>query len=232
MTYRSSCDHPVAALSRAALVIGVMVASLALPGCSAILGIESTSESIPADAGVTPDAANPLACADTTIASGDDTAAVNTEVSSDDLVSSCGGDSTTEQTFAWTAPVTDYYQIDTFGSGFDTVLALYDRCDGSELSCNNNVGAMPQSELCADRGRRRLWRPGRPAGQDLSVRRPDGGPGLHRRLRHRAQRRRGDGALRARRKRLRRAPRSDACPPCSPLASTRPSSMCRCRLTR
>ena len=135
--------------ARAGLVIAtvgaIAVASSSL-GCSTLLGIESTRESS-SDAGVGLDAANPLACADVAVGSGDQSAAIDTETSTDDVASSCGSDGALEQTFAWTAPVTDYYVFDTFGSGFDTVLALYESCDGSELSCSNNVGAMPQSEL-------------------------------------------------------------------------------------
>ena len=164
MTYRSNRSaalldsHPAPARAArtaaatpltAVAIIGLLAATSSSLGCNFLLGIEGTDESRdpPADAGPPPDAANPLACADVTVDPTAETAAVNTETSSDDLSSSCGGNGATEQTFAWTAPVTDYYVFDTFGSSFDTVLALYDSCDGSELSCNNNVDVMPQSEL-------------------------------------------------------------------------------------
>ena len=108
-------------------------------GCGKLLGIEDTS---PAEEPV-----DPLICADLGISSALDPSPIDTETATDDFVTSCGDSGARDQAFAFTAPVTDYYVFDTFGAGFDTVLALYDGCSGNELACSNNVGAMPQSEL-------------------------------------------------------------------------------------
>jgi hypothetical protein len=55
---------------------------------------------------------------------------------------SCGGGgaSAPEQTFVWTAPASDTYRIDTFGSAFDTILYVRSgSCDGPEVVCNDDV---------------------------------------------------------------------------------------------
>lgn len=109
---------------------------LAIPGCNQILGIEDTSVAV-----------DVLACADTSISSGLEPTPIDTEVSADDVTPSCGQASAKDQSFGFTAPVTDYYVFDTFASSFDTVLAVYEQCGGGELACNNNAAGKPQSEL-------------------------------------------------------------------------------------
>lgn len=111
-----------------------------LGGCDRILGIEQTRLAPEPEPDV-------LVCADAVVPMELGTTPIDTEAAADDVVLSCGQAGAGDLTFAFTAPVTDYYVFDTFGSRFDTVLALYDQCDGTELACSNNVGAVPQSEL-------------------------------------------------------------------------------------
>jgi len=51
--------------------------------------------------------------------------------------------------YTWTAPAADFYQIDTNGSTFDTVLHVYDGTDacGMLLSCDDDTGVGTQSLL-------------------------------------------------------------------------------------
>lgn len=141
----AACWFPAAALA-------------VLAGCTQILGIEELSgdgERIDAggqDAAITdaapPDGRMVPACADSEIETPLGAIDIDTEPAGNDMAATCGGDSSPELLLAWTAPVTDYYVFDTFGMGFDTVLALYaPECDGTELACSNNVGPMVQSEL-------------------------------------------------------------------------------------
>ena len=116
-------------LSSAALAWGA--------GCGQLLGLEETSLAPP----------DPLVCAEALVPSTLEPTPVNTEALADDYTPSCGAAGALDQAIGFTAPVTDYYVFDTFGSGFDTVLALYDQCGGAELACNNNAGMQPQSEL-------------------------------------------------------------------------------------
>lgn len=116
----------------------VAVAALALSGCAKLLGIEDTELAPEPDA---------LVCAEVVVPGELGAVPLNTEAASDELNPSCGQAGAVDQTFAFTAPATDYYVFDTFGASFDTVLALYDGCAGTELACNNNVGARRQSEL-------------------------------------------------------------------------------------
>lgn len=62
---------------------------------------------------------------------------------------SCASGSAPDLAFAWTAPLTDYYAFSTAGSGFDTVVAVLDDCDGAELACNNNHRGSPQGVAVA-----------------------------------------------------------------------------------
>ncbi len=66
-------------------------------------------------------------------------ATFNTESEADEVDPSCGSTLAPDHLVSWRAPTTDYYVFDTSGSSFDTVLALFDDCDGNELACNNNV---------------------------------------------------------------------------------------------
>ena len=52
-----------------------------------------------------------------------------------------GGDKASDVAFAYKAPATGFYTIDTIGSAFDTVLSVRaDSCSGPELACNDDVG--------------------------------------------------------------------------------------------
>jgi hypothetical protein len=135
---------------------GALVGAAALvSGCAQILGIDELSgvrdaappfdiDYSPIDAGP-PDAGIDTTCSEGTATSG--ATSIDTDSSGNEFSATCGGESSPDQMLVWTAPVTDYYSFDTFGSGFDTVLALFEECGGAELVCSNNVGNMSQSEL-------------------------------------------------------------------------------------
>jgi hypothetical protein len=131
----------MSSLPRRFAPLGFVLCSAALVplGCTQILGIEDTSVATPT--------IDPLVCAGSTVPSELTATPINTEASVDSYSPSCGAAGSLDQEIGFTAPVTDYYVFDTFGSRFDTVLALYDQCGGSELACNNNAGGVPQSEL-------------------------------------------------------------------------------------
>lgn len=68
----------------------------------------------------------------------------------DVLTPSCGGATSPETTYSFTAPETGTYIFDTFGSSFDTVLHLHDgTCAGPTLACNTDSGG-PQSRVNVD----------------------------------------------------------------------------------
>ena len=53
-----------------------------------------------------------------------------------------GGSEAPEVAFAYTAPTTGFYTIDTIDSGFDTLLYVRDgSCSGEELACNDDITA-------------------------------------------------------------------------------------------
>ncbi|WP_437726916.1 MXAN_6577-like cysteine-rich protein [Sorangium sp. So ce861] len=53
---------------------------------------------------------------------------------------SCGGSDAPDVAYSFTAPEAGTYTIDTFGSEFDTVLAVFDgSCGGEELACSDDV---------------------------------------------------------------------------------------------
>jgi hypothetical protein len=128
-------------------------------GCAKILGIDELSgnrhdaappDTAPAiDAGVDAaiDAGIDTTCSEGTIADATGVTPIDTAPAGNELAATCGGESSPDQMLLWTAPVTDYYTFDTFGAGFDTVLALFEECGGTELACSNNVGDKSQSEL-------------------------------------------------------------------------------------
>jgi hypothetical protein len=140
-----------------AIVLGSALAGalVALCGCAKILGIDelssngpdaavsdaSTSDAGPIDSGLD------TTCSDGVIPDGTGTTPIDTEAAGDDFTASCGGGGNADRMLVWTAPVTDYYVFDTFGSSFDTVLGLYAECAGEEFACSNNVGELGQSEV-------------------------------------------------------------------------------------
>jgi hypothetical protein len=134
-------------------------AATALAGCTQLLGIEPLGERPPdANPAEPPVDARPVdarvidsgidtTCSEGTIENATGATPIDTAPAGNDLMATCGGESSPDQMLLWTAPVTDYYVFDTFGSGFDTVLALFGECGGAELACSNNVGDVGQSEV-------------------------------------------------------------------------------------
>ncbi len=56
-----------------------------------------------------------------------------------------------ERTFEFTAPEAGTYVFDTLGSSFDTVLAVFDGCDGAEIDCNDDTeGVLSEVQLDMD----------------------------------------------------------------------------------
>lgn len=66
----------------------------------------------------------------------------------DDLQPSCGGASGNDRVIEFTATGAGTYTFDTFGSGYDTKIALYSDCS-TELACNDDFGGL-QSQLELD----------------------------------------------------------------------------------
>lgn len=63
---------------------------------------------------------------------------------------SCGGGTSPDVVFEFTAPATTYYRVTTAGSSFDTTLAVRQAsCDptATEYACNNDDGVLPTSEV-------------------------------------------------------------------------------------
>ena len=65
----------------------------------------------------------------------------------DDSQPTCTATTGEDFAFQWTAPSTDNFVIDTFGSDFDTVLYVLDGCGGMPLVCNNQSGGTDQSSV-------------------------------------------------------------------------------------
>ena len=65
----------------------------------------------------------------------------------DDTQPGCTATTGQDVAFQWTAPSTDNFRIDTFGSDFDTVLYVREDCGGAELVCNNQAGGGDQSQV-------------------------------------------------------------------------------------
>ncbi|MBL4688611.1 MAG: hypothetical protein JKY37_28750 [Nannocystaceae bacterium] len=67
---------------------------------------------------------------------------------SNDLLVDCVKFDSVEREFAWTAPVTGTYQIDTLGSSYDTALmVLAEDCFGTQLACNDDFGELQSAVL-------------------------------------------------------------------------------------
>ncbi len=63
------------------------------------------------------------------------------------LTPPCAGGAAPDATFSFTAPASGTYNINTFGSAYDTVLYLNDgTCGGALLACNDDTGAL-QSDV-------------------------------------------------------------------------------------
>ena len=88
-----------------------------------------------------------LDCVTARIELGSNVASGTTVSGTDNFSASCVVGTGSDVAWEWTAPETDFYAIDTLGSSFDTVLAVFANCDGADLWCNNNTASTPQSEL-------------------------------------------------------------------------------------
>jgi len=64
----------------------------------------------------------------------------------DDHYTSCGNGGGEDATYQFTAPVAGSFSFDTFGTGYDTILAVLDGCGGAELACNDDA-MMLQSQV-------------------------------------------------------------------------------------
>lgn len=63
------------------------------------------------------------------------------------VMPTCGASNSPERTFEFTAPETRMYELNTFGSLYDTVLAVRDAaCEGAELACNDDAMSL-QSQV-------------------------------------------------------------------------------------
>jgi hypothetical protein len=73
----------------------------------------------------------------------------NTALAIDEFAPSCGSGTGGDYGYLFTAPADGDYTFDTIGSGYNTVLAVYDAaCMGTELACNNDApGAGTNSGL-------------------------------------------------------------------------------------
>jgi hypothetical protein len=60
---------------------------------------------------------------------------------------SCAYSSAPEQTYLWTAPFTGTFTFTTNGSGYDTVLHIYDAASGAALGCNDDSASAVQSSV-------------------------------------------------------------------------------------
>jgi hypothetical protein len=59
-----------------------------------------------------------------------------------------GGNQAPDVTFSYTPPASGFYQIDTTGSSFDTILYVRRAtCSGTEVACNDDDGNVSQSKL-------------------------------------------------------------------------------------
>lgn len=136
-------------MSNSTSLLALSLSLLASSACAQVLGFEKVSAQSDAGAAdAAPDAmVDPLACAAGEIAPALGTTLGNTDTESNAVELSCGSQNASDRLLAWRAPATDYYVFDTLGSGFDTVLAIFDSCEGTELACNNNTATASDSEL-------------------------------------------------------------------------------------
>lgn len=57
----------------------------------------------------------------------------------DDHFTSCGNGGGEDATYQFTAPFAGTFVFDTFGTAYDTILAVLDGCGGAELACNDDT---------------------------------------------------------------------------------------------
>ena len=57
----------------------------------------------------------------------------------DDYVSTCGGGSSNDYAYQWVPPFDGWFDLNTEGSGIDTVLAVYEgNCNAEQITCNDD----------------------------------------------------------------------------------------------
>lgn len=90
------------------------------------------------------------ACFDEDIGGATGPAVTSGDTSNDDndLDPSCGGAGGNDRVISFTAPAAGTYTFDTFGSGYDTKIALYSDCT-TESACNDDFGGL-QSQVSLD----------------------------------------------------------------------------------
>jgi len=71
---------------------------------------------------------------------GDPVVTGNSSTSDATVDGGCGSIGGRDDIFHWTVPEDGCYTFDTNGSTYDTVLRLFDPCEGTELSCNDDGG--------------------------------------------------------------------------------------------
>ena len=60
--------------------------------------------------------------------------------SGNEMTGSCGGERAPERVYLWEVPADGIYRIETTGSGFDTVLYLFNGgCSADEVVCNDDA---------------------------------------------------------------------------------------------
>jgi hypothetical protein len=71
----------------------------------------------------------------------------DTELADNERAGGCGGQASPDDMYRFTAPDAGLYRFHTFGSAFDTVLYVWDECDGPELGCSDDANLELQSEV-------------------------------------------------------------------------------------
>ena len=70
----------------------------------------------------------------------------------------CGGAAAPDDMYRFVAPGPGPYRFHTFGSAFDTVLYVWDECDGPELGCSDDANLELQSEVVVElAGGQEVW---------------------------------------------------------------------------
>ncbi len=87
-----------------------------------------------------------------TIVLGDTTGAA------DQHAGGCGGQASPDTMYRFVAPGPGLYRFHTFGSAFDTVLYVWDECEGPELGCSDDANLELQSEVVVElAGGQAVW---------------------------------------------------------------------------
>jgi len=71
----------------------------------------------------------------------------NTFKSTGNITSNCGSNDFADVWHIYTPTQSDDTTFNLLGSGFDTTLAVYDQCGGTELACNDDAGGTRQSQI-------------------------------------------------------------------------------------